>query len=142
MHRDSIEPGVISDTMTISPRGGSSGRSSADRLVNQNRSELFELRSLINDLLNRVKALENRGIEKEEETDYSELIRQLDARYVVKESTDLQRVTSRVLFSGTITFSGPVLFSGPFNLPYGWSTVCSSTAIWIYKNNNLAVQVA
>jgi hypothetical protein len=59
MHRDPIEPGIASDISTVSPKGGSIGNTSLERLTGKAIGDLSEIRSLLNDLLKRVKKLED-----------------------------------------------------------------------------------
>lgn len=142
MHRDAIEPGITSDIGSISPRGGSLGKTSTERMIGAARGDLAELRSLVNDLRKRVKQLE----EKQSriitpENDYTDLIRILDQKYLIKNGS-AQNVASNVTFSGPISFTNAVTISGPFGLAYGWSIVVDPTTFWTYKNGSQANQVA
>lgn len=70
MHRDSIEPRISSDISSISPKGGSTGKSSIDRTIKAASGEIASLRTLLNSLLRRVKRLEGEKevVSKKEET--------------------------------------------------------------------------
>lgn len=58
MHRDSIEPGIASDISTISPKGGSIGGRSTERLIGEARNDISDIWSFVHDLLSRLKKLE------------------------------------------------------------------------------------
>ena len=71
MHRDSIEPRIASDIATVSPKGGSIGKSSLERLAGKATSDVGEMRTLLNSLLRRVKKLEamEYGVKEEEKVE-------------------------------------------------------------------------
>jgi hypothetical protein len=142
MHRDSIEPGIASDISTISPTGGSIGKTSTERLVGTSLRDLGELRSLVNDLRKRVKQLEAGQVKTVvPEPDYTELIRNLDRKYLIKNGS-AQTISSNVTFEGAVSISGQVTITGPFGLAYGWAIVCGQNDIWTYKNSNPAGQLS
>lgn len=58
MHRDSIEPGVVSDIAAINPKGGSFGSSSTERSYNDLRTDIAWMKTAIWNLLSRVNKLE------------------------------------------------------------------------------------
>lgn len=114
MHKDSIEPGIASEFASISPKGGSIGQVSTERLTGDLYKRLKELESIVNDLRKRVKALEEKDIAPtEEEFDKVKLIAELDDRYFVKNGS-LQTVFSQAIFNGQLTIT-----KSP-NFPYGW----------------------
>ena len=129
MHYDAIEPGIASDISTISPKGGSFGKKSTERLIGTTMSDVYRMQSLVNDLLSRVAALEKEiALLKTSNDEVSTVVNNI--------STEVgTHYHSSLVFPGTETVAFQIDADGGVVMPFGWKWALTDAYLKAQQNN-------